>query len=192
MHPCTDGVKYKMLTTWTSQRVMCHGNWHYNSPMYAPTWSTVVCSEVELLSCILGQTWPYRAQVLMWLNANCRHRSWRSSSISYSALLQHFKLTSNCYICQTCKYSTTSCLSSTFLEVDLFQLAAFLLRAFSLSVPVRTTRRQTSTLQFISRFVCGYQAATQLNSDIAARIDQCTAILPLNCPACPLAELTVQ
>ena len=74
---------------------------------------------------------------LMWLNANCRHRS---SSLSYADLLQHFKLTS---------------ISARHVQHDIMfirnvfkgrVLSAFLLRAFSLSVPSRTTRRQASTL----------------------------------------------
>ena len=73
---------------------------------------------------------------LMWLNAHCRCRS---PSLSYADLLKHFKLTS---------VSARSQHDILFIR-DVFNgriLSESLLQAFSLSVPCRTTRQQTSTL----------------------------------------------
>ena len=74
---------------------------------------------------------------LMWLNANCHHRS---PSISYADLLKHFNLTS---------------VSARLVQHDIMFVrnvlrgrirSALLLQAFSLSVPIRATRQQASTL----------------------------------------------
>ena len=74
---------------------------------------------------------------LMWLNAHCRYRS---PSLSYVDLLNHFKLTS---------------VSARRSQHDLMFIrnvfmgkisSASLLQAFSISVPCRTTRQQASTL----------------------------------------------
>ena len=74
---------------------------------------------------------------LMWLNANCRRRS---SSLSYSDLLKHFNLTA---------------VSARLTQHDIMFIrnifngriaSAFLLGAFSLGVPIRTTRQQKSAL----------------------------------------------
>lgn len=77
---------------------------------------------------------------LMWLNANCRYRS---SSLSYADLLKHFKLTA---------------VSARHIQHDIMFIrnvlrgkisSTLLLRAFSLRVPLRSTRQQATTLLYV-------------------------------------------
>ena len=74
---------------------------------------------------------------IMWLNAHCRCHS---SSLSYADLLSHFKLTS---------VSARRTQHDVMFIRNVFKgriSSGFLLQSFSLSVPCRATRQQTSTL----------------------------------------------
>ena len=74
---------------------------------------------------------------LMWLNAHCQTQS---RSLSYADLLKHFRLTS---------VSARRSQHDIMFIRNVFSgriSPAFILQAFCLSVPCRTTRQQTSTL----------------------------------------------
>ena len=74
---------------------------------------------------------------LMWLNAHCQTQS---RSLSYADLLKHFRLTS---------VSARRSQHDIMFIRNVFSgriSSAFILQAFCLSVPCRTTRQQTSTL----------------------------------------------
>ena len=74
---------------------------------------------------------------LMWLNANCRYRS---SSLSYADLLNHFKLTS---VSARQKQHDIMFIRNVFRgKIS----STMLLKAFSLRIPLRSTRQQASTL----------------------------------------------
>ena len=77
---------------------------------------------------------------LMWLNAHCRIQS---PSLSYADLLKHFRLTS---------VSARRSQHDIMFIRNVFSgriLSSFLLQAFCLSVPCRTTRQQASTLMSV-------------------------------------------